>query len=231
MNENIDYQPTMNVAAAHSAVARENVGVVKTSDSPIGNLPIVLGAIVMICAGSYIGGNWAGGSPEKPEGLPSAGVELAPDVKWKKDGAAVYSQACQGCHGPGGAGNAGSGFPPLAGSEWVTGSEKRLLTIILKGLAGPISVKGITYGSAVMPAKGGVNLNDKQIAQVMSYVRNEWGNSGSLVMADQVKEYAAAIAAEASPYKSADLDKIPATDNLPPSKKPLAPAAAAPAAK
>lgn len=231
MNENIDYQPTMNVAAAHSAVARENVGVVKTSDSPIGNLPIVLGAIVMICAGSYIGGNWAAGRPEKPSDLPSAGAELAPDVKWKKDGAAVYSQACQGCHGPAGAGNAGSGIPPLAGSEWVTGSEKRLATIVLKGLAGPITVKGTAYGSAVMNAKGGVNLNDKQVAQVLSYIRNEWGNTGSLIMADQIKDFGAAIAAEASPYNAADLEKIPATENLPPSKKPLAPAAAAPAAK
>jgi mono/diheme cytochrome c family protein len=229
MNENIDYQPTLNVTAAHSAVARENVGVVQTKNFPVGGVPILLGALVMICAGSYIGGNWSGGAAIKAEGREDGAVQVDPIVKWKKDGAAVYGQACQGCHGPAGLGNAGSGIPPLAGSEWVTGGERRLATIVLKGLQGAITVKGANYGAAVMNAKGGVNLNDKQVAQVLSYIRNEWGNSGSLVMADQIKDFSGVIANEPSPYSAPNLSGIPADENLPPSKKPLAPAAPAPA--
>ncbi len=232
MNDNIDYKPTMNVTAAHSAVARENTGVMSAGSAPIGFLPILLGAVVLIAAGSFVGGNWTPGVPEKPEGLADTGPPLDPVVKWKKDGAAVYGQACQGCHGPAGLGNAGSGIPPLAGSEWVTQGEARLATIVLKGLAGAITVKGTTYSSAIMPAKGGVNLNDKQLAQVLSYIRNEWGNSGSLIMADQIKAHSTTIQADPSPYPADRLSSVPADQNLPPSTKPLeaaAPAAAAPA--
>jgi mono/diheme cytochrome c family protein len=235
--DNIDYQRTLNVAEAHSAIARESIGNMETKETPIGNLPLILGAIVLLGAGSYIGSNWGSsynvmGKAYKalpPEGAGDAGPPEDPVVKWKKDGAAVYGQACQGCHGPGGAGNAGSGIPPLAGSEWVTGGEKRLAAVVLKGLSGPITVKGAAYGSAVMNAKGGVNLNDKQVAQVISYIRNEWGNSGSLVMADQIKELNAAIASLPSPMPTTELEKIPAGENLTPSKKPLVAPAAPPA--
>jgi hypothetical protein len=71
------------------------------------------------------------------------------------------------------------------------------------------------------------------VAQVLSYVRNSWGNKGSFIMDDQIKDYNAAIASLPSPIPFADVEKIPADENLPPSKKPIvaggAPAAAAPA--
>ncbi|WP_339815012.1 c-type cytochrome [uncultured Imperialibacter sp.] len=93
-----------------------------------------------------------------------------------------YLTTCAGCHGTDGAGI--SRFaPPLAGSEWVTGSDKRLALIILHGIEGPIEVAGKTYNTPeilpVMPAHS--TLDDRSIATILTYIRNEWGNSASAV--------------------------------------------------
>ncbi len=230
-HDNIDSQPTMNVARAHSAVAREN-NVQPTPEGSISNLPLILSAIVFVFAGGFIGANIGGQKGERPKSSGVTEDTTPPDVKWLKDGASVYSSACQGCHQPNGLGNPASGIPPLDGSEWVQGGDKRLATIVLKGLQGPITVKGATYGTAVMNAKGGVSLTDKQVAQALSYVRNNWSNKGSFIMDDQIKAYGAEIASLPSPISTADVEKIPTTEMLSPSKKPIVPggAAAAPAA-
>lgn len=232
INDNIDYQPTMNVANAHAAAAREHPDQA-ISDAPLTNLPLILCAIVFVLAGGFIGANIGVQKGERPKQTGPVEDTTPPDVKWFKEGAANYGTACQGCHQPTGLGNGAAGIPPLAGSEWVTGGEKRLATIVLKGLQGPIHVKGTTYGTAIMNSKGGVSLTDKQVAQVLSYVRNSWGNKGSYIMDDQIKDFSASIASLPSPISVAEVEKIPADENLPPSKKPIvaggAPAAAAPA--
>lgn len=227
-NENIDYQRTMNVTDAHAAAAREHADQ-PVNERPLTNLPLILSAIVFIFAGGFIGANIGAQKGDRPKATGIPDDNRPEDVKWLAAGAGVYSTACQGCHQPNGAGNPSSGVPPLAGSEWVIGGEKRLATVGLKGLQGPIPVKGTTYGTAVMSAKGGVSLTDKQLAQVLSYVRNSWGNKGSFIMADQIKAHSTAIATVASPIPYDELAKIPADENLPPSAKPIVPGA--PAAK
>ena len=97
---------------------------------------------------------------------------------------------CVTCHMPTGLGVPGS-FPPLAGSEWVSGSEERVIRIVLRGLKGPITVKGVTYSAAPMPAFGpgtGYNLNDEKIAAVLTYVRQEWDNKAGPISAEKVAE-------------------------------------------
>ncbi len=104
-------------------------------------------------------------------------------------GRAVYSQVCASCHQPTGLGLAPV-FPPLAGSEWVTGSEDRAIRIVLHGLQGPIQVKGVEY-TGVMPAAGpgsGFNLSPERIAAVLTFIRQEWGNSAPPVSAARVSE-------------------------------------------
>lgn len=226
-NDSIDYQHTMNVSHAHAA-AREHADQ-PMSEGPLSNLPLILSAIVVMLAGGFVGANLVSQKGTRPAGAAGAGVELPPDVKWLKEGAGVYSTSCQGCHLPNGAGNLAAGIPPLAGSEWVTGGEKRLTTLVHKGLQGAIQVKGVTYGAAPMPARGGVALTDKQLAQVLSYVRNNWGHKGSLIMTDQVQACVLETSAASSPMAADDVLKIPADENLPPSKKPLVPAGPAPA--
>lgn len=124
-------------------------------------------------------------------------------------GKATYAQVCISCHQPNGMGLPPA-FPPLAGSEWVLGSEERLVRIILHGLQGPINVKGTTYNS-VMPATGpgsGFNLNAEKVAAVATYVRREWGNSAPPITEERVN----AIRGQAGnhgPWTVAELEKLP----------------------
>jgi mono/diheme cytochrome c family protein len=95
--------------------------------------------------------------------------------------------ACFSCHQPNGQGIPGA-YPPLAGSEWVKGVDARVVRIVLDGLQGPVHVEGKTFGAAVMPAFGqsGFNWSDEQIAAVLSYVRQEWGNKAPAVPEEEV---------------------------------------------
>lgn len=93
-----------------------------------------------------------------------------------------YLTTCAGCHGTDGAGI--SRFaPPLAGSEWVTGDEKRLALIILHGIEGSIEVAGKKYDAPdilpVMPAHS--TMDDGNIAAILTYIRNEWGNNAGAI--------------------------------------------------
>ncbi|MBC2604492.1 cytochrome c [Pelagicoccus albus] len=106
------------------------------------------------------------------------------------DGGALYAQQCVACHQATGQGLAGA-FPPLAGSEWVTGVPELPIKILLAGLGGEIEVKGATYNGA-MPAFGAV-FDDAEIAAVVNYVRTSWDNGASEVTADQVAEIRGAI--------------------------------------
>ncbi|MFC6102748.1 c-type cytochrome [Olivibacter domesticus] len=96
---------------------------------------------------------------------------------------AVYATYCRACHQSNGMGD-GSRFPPLAESEWVNGDKTKLAELVLNGLSGPITVKGVSYNE-VMPAHGSF-LNDEQIAQVLTYIRQNFGNQSDAVTAAEV---------------------------------------------
>lgn len=93
-------------------------------------------------------------------------------------GQQLYATICAACHQPNGAGQDGLA-PALANSEWVNGPEGRIIRIVLHGLGGPVSVNGKTF-NLDMPGLGAA-LNDEQIAQVLSYLRRDFGNSAPLV--------------------------------------------------
>jgi mono/diheme cytochrome c family protein len=128
-------------------------------------------------------------------------------------GKRLYNQpgACVTCHQANGLGVPGA-FPPLAGSEWVLGSEKRLIRVVLHGLAGEIKVKGTVYNS-VMPAFGdgsGFNWNDDKVAHVLTYIRQEWGNTASPVEKSRVTEIRTKGAAGRNkPWTASELDALP----------------------
>lgn len=109
---------------------------------------------------------------------PVAAPGAAPAV----DGKQLYGAKCAACHQGSGLGVAGV-FPPLAGAEWVLGSEKVLASILLHGVQGEIEVKGNKY-AGVMPAFG--TLADAEIAAVLSYIRSDWGNQAAPVTAAAV---------------------------------------------
>ncbi|QXD26144.1 cytochrome c [Opitutia bacterium ISCC 51] len=87
---------------------------------------------------------------------------------------------CMACHGQDDAGLLNLG-PPLANSEWVTGDPNRLIQILLHGMEGPIEVAGKTYNPpAVMPDLGAnPTISNKDLANVVTYIRNAWGNNAS----------------------------------------------------
>lgn len=110
------------------------------------------------------------------------------------EGKAIYAKEgyCSTCHQADGKGLAASGFPPLTGTNWVSGNEERLIKIALKGVMGPIEVAGKNYpGQVPMTPFGGL-LNDKELAAVLTYVRNSFGNQAPAISPDLVKKVRAA---------------------------------------
>lgn len=118
------------------------------------------------------------------------------------DGKEVYGRVCVACHQAEGTGVPGA-FPPLAGSEWVSGDAEKLAKILLHGLTGPVTVKGQKFDST-MPAWGG-SLNDNEIAAVLTYVRSNFGNSADAVDATLIKQVREATAAQKAPYTADQL--------------------------
>ncbi|MDA1048008.1 MAG: cbb3-type cytochrome c oxidase subunit II [Verrucomicrobia bacterium] len=127
--------------------------------------------------------------------------------KWLSDqiasGKEIYMKAAPGggmcftCHQSTGLGLPGQ-FPPLAGSEWVLGDKPTLIKIAMFGLMGPVKVKGTVYTSAMPPP--GIPpgaLTDQQIADVLTYVRNDWGNSASSVSSAEVATVRSTVAGRA----------------------------------
>jgi len=114
------------------------------------------------------------------------GAEKALYVK----GAEIYNREgfCVTCHQPNGKGLEASGFPPLLGSHWAIGNEERLIKLTLKGLMGPIEVLGKEYPGQVPMTPFEGMLKDDEVAAVLTYVRNSFGNKASAISPEKVKE-------------------------------------------
>ncbi|MES2418840.1 MAG: cytochrome c [Bacteroidota bacterium] len=113
--------------------------------------------------------------------IKSTPVTIKPDFA---KGKLVYTKHCMACHQIDGGGVMGLN-PPLNKTEYVLGDQKRLINIVLKGFNQEIEIDGDTYANP-MPALN--YLSDQQIADVLSYVRNNLGNKASIITADQVKK-------------------------------------------
>ncbi|MDP0492303.1 MAG: c-type cytochrome [Verrucomicrobiota bacterium JB023] len=111
----------------------------------------------------------------------AGGIPEGIDSDFWEVGKTAYA-TCTACHQANGAGVPGA-FPPLAGSEWVTGPVENLIRMQLRGLQGEIEVKGETYNNIMPPM---AYQTDEQIAAVLTYVRNSFGNSASPVSPDEV---------------------------------------------
>lgn len=152
-------------------------------------------------------------APAPAEGAAAAATaDAEPTAEQLAMGKTQYIQ-CQACHGPDGAGAPGIG-PPLAGSEWVTGPVENLIRIQLRGIQGPLMVKGTEYNLMMPPL---AYQTDDQIAAVLTYIRNNFGNKASAVSPAQV----AALRSEAGKPMLSQADLIP-----PPVKEQPADAAA-----
>jgi mono/diheme cytochrome c family protein len=123
-----------------------------------------------------------------------------------QDGEQLYGLYCSACHGADGKGATGGAFPPLAGSDWITGNPKRSVAIILKGLHGPVEVSGKTY-NLEMPPQGAV-LPDDQIVAILNHVHTAWGNQGQKITPDLVKATRAEFESRTDPWTAPELLKL-----------------------
>jgi mono/diheme cytochrome c family protein len=215
----------LNVRDVHGAILREK------DDPRDGYEPIPLWLVSFFMAlvfwgGAYLAFNSGGFestvfNPSQVSWTGGGAVAKGPPDP-RVVGKRLFTANCVACHQATGQGVAGQ-FPTLVGSEWVLGGDwhgdNHLIGILLHGLQGPIQVKGDTYNGAMPPWK---QLKDDQIAMILTYIRNEWGNSAPPITAEQVAKVREETAAQTEPYTQNQLKAIPAV-------KYDAPPAAAPA--
>ena len=103
---------------------------------------------------------------------------------WGRIGAGIFADNCQACHQPNGEG-VPDAFPPLAKSDYLNGDKIRAIKTVTGGLETKLTVNGHDF-NGVMPAW---SLSDEEIADVLTYVYNTWGNSGLEVMPDEVRAH------------------------------------------
>jgi nitrite reductase (NO-forming) len=92
-------------------------------------------------------------------------------------GKQLFLGTCSPCHQPEGQG-VPNAFPPLAGSDFLMSDKARAIGIVLNGRTGPITVSGRDFNSVMPPLS---QLPDDDIANILTFVRNSWGNSGDAV--------------------------------------------------
>jgi mono/diheme cytochrome c family protein len=189
-----DLEETINVPEAHGALtdsqpAASREKTVRENGMEAVSLWLVLiSAIVVLAAGATMGqgGDFFGygelvkdnyARKESPVPVEVAAEPMPLLAALRKEGQKVYAN-CASCHQANGLGQAGV-FPPLAGSEWVTGNTEALAMIIKNGVAGEIEVAGTTYNGNM--AAIGANLSAKELAALMTFIRTEWGNDAGLV--------------------------------------------------
>ena len=229
--QGMDYGESEDVQKVHAAIRREKqeprVGL-----EPLSLWLIGIYALAVFFGGAYLGrfsGSFSGDSldpgtvPTRSHGPGPGGggqqpqQELTPAERGKK----VFAANCAVCHQASGLGSQSQGYPPLAGSEITNGGSRRPAMIVMKGLQGPITVKGQQYGSAVM--QPWESLGDQKVADVLTYERQEWGNHGGPVTKEQIAALRKELASHPGSFVEADLQAIPADANLPGGEEGAAP--------
>lgn len=105
-------------------------------------------------------------------------------------GKIVYMQFCLACHMEKGEG-VPSLYPPLVQTEYVLGDKKRLIETVINGIEGPVEVKGEKFNNIMAKLD---YLRDDQIAEVLTYVRSNFGNNGDSITADEVRMVRSSVA-------------------------------------
>ena len=233
--QGMDYAETADIQNVHAAVQREKLEP-RAGLEPLSLWLIGVYGCAIFFGGAYLGrfsGSFSGdgldpmgGAPhamkQGPGGATAAAAELTSPERGKK----IFSANCATCHQANGQGVAGQ-YPPLVGSEYVINGSRRPGMILLKGLQGPLKVKGAQYGSAVMQPWD-KTLNDQKIADVITYIRSEWGNSAPPVSAEGIAALRKEVGGRTESWSEADLQAVPAEANLaggdqPPAGAPPAP--------
>jgi mono/diheme cytochrome c family protein len=201
----------------------------KAGSAPVPPWLLGIVGVAVFWAGAYLfsysGGFEVGVFDFQPKyGVIAGGPAAAADPK--EVGKKLFSANCVTCHQANGQGVAGQ-FPPLAGSEYVNSdATNRLISIVLKGLQGPVQVKGQTYNNAMQAWEA--QYTDQQFAAILTYVRSDWGNNAPPIPTEAVKQMREQIKDRNEQWTMAELQKMPAQDVAKAAGAPAAPAAPAP---
>ena len=137
-------------------------------------------------------------------GLSAVVYAAAPVAPGGAAAGGAYQTVCQTCHQADGNGLPGA-FPPLAGSEWVTGDPETPIRIALLGLNGAIEVKGLKFNALMPPPPG---MTDEKIAEAVTHARTNFGNKASAVDVELVKKVRASLAGRTTSWTSAELTAL-----------------------
>lgn len=195
--------------AAVPKVSEDSEPVADSSPLPTWIFPLL--AVLLLWGQLYLDRNGGGFRAEVYEPYNSYAAVVADNPKidggLSDKGRLIYTANCAVCHQPSGLGTPGQ-FPPLVGSEWVTAEgANRLIRIPIHGLAGNITIKGEKWNAA-MPAIG-ATLSDEEIASVLTYIRQEWGNKAGPVTPAQVKKVRGEVAGRTEPWSETELNALP----------------------
>jgi mono/diheme cytochrome c family protein len=140
-------------------------------------LLILIASMLFFCSSSPAPEN-----PEKEAVHTQYPAGQLPQNSPNAEGESLYIKYCLSCHQKDG-GGVPNMFPPFQESEWVNGDKSKLINVLLKGLKGDIEVNGEQF-SQVMPKQD--NLTDIQIALILTYIRQNFGNNATAVTPDEV---------------------------------------------
>ena len=159
---------------------------------------------VFAAAASYLNGGSVVAAPPAKASTTLTGQ----DKRLFELGEQVYRREahCITCHQADGQGLPAAQFPPIAKSNWVSGNPERLIRLSLHGLMGPIEVNGVKYPGQV-PMTAFKGLSDDELAGVLTYVRNSFGNVAAPIQPAQVAQVRAATKDRASFYTPDELLK------------------------
>jgi mono/diheme cytochrome c family protein len=210
-------EPDHDVDALHAAIAREK------TEPREGREPISVGLVLVYMALLGWGGWYLGkyGADFDPRVLPSealgapasAGVAAAP----KAPRGEVLYNTCSACHQRDARGLPGQ-YPPLAGSERLTGDPGVPIRIVLDGISGPLRAQGAQFNGPMPPFRD--QLSDEQIAAVLSFERSHFGNTAPGVSIELVTQIRAETAARGRAWTAAELDALPGSQRQPPGAEP-----------
>ena len=223
VGQGMDYGEQGDVQQVHAAIQREKREP-RVGAEPLSIWLIAVYGLAVFFGGAYLGrysGNFSGEALDPYGGEPRVakkgggpqGAEQVAELTPRDRGKKIFAANCQTCHQANGLGVAGQ-YPPLAGSEFTTGGSRRPGMIVLKGLQGPVTVKGQKFGSAVMQPWD-KTLTDQKIADVLTYERSEWGNNASPVTAEQIAGLRKELANHPESFTEHDLMAVPADADLP----------------
>lgn len=126
----------------------------------------------------------AGGANVVRETAEATQAGLVTKAQQMDAGKVLYNGTCSVCHQNSGQGMPGV-FPPLAGSDYLMADTRRAIGVVLNGMTGPVTVNGEDYNSVMPPMS---QLTDDEVANIMTYVLNSFGNDDGVVSAAEVAE-------------------------------------------